>query len=178
MTETLGNNSVEGYPVLASTWYFSDADLPLSVVADAGTSAFTAPEGFREGQYIPAGAVLKYTSGGTTVIGASGGVDISAGADNETLIGIAMSPIPQNDKRKLSYIVKGKVWLVAGAAINAGDKLMPSASASYYGAAIAMAFNGTTNATTLLVDIKKCFGKALTTAGAAGDRFLALVDFT
>ena len=155
----------EGNLVDKKAWNQHMSAQPDTTVTAAGASAFTlATVGD-----IPAGAILIP---GTT----AGRVDISVGADDETLLGIATYTRQQNDVRPLTYTVFGFVEMIAGDVIAEGDLLAASAVAGYYGTAIPWVMDDT-SAATLLTSMKGYFGKALSGAAAAGDRFVAYVNF-
>ena len=150
----------EGNLVDKKAWNQHMSAQPDTTVTAAGASAFTlATVGD-----IPAGAVLIP---GTT----AGRVDISVGAVDETMLGIATYTRQQNDVRPLTYTVFGYIEMIAGDVIAVGDLLCASDVAGYYGTAVPWA------GPTALADMKAYFGKALSGAAAAGDRFLAYVNF-
>lgn len=156
----------EGNLVDKKAWNLHMSARPDAAVSVAGASAFT----LTTTGDIPAGAIL--IPGST-----AGRVDISLGAADETMLGIATYTRQQGDVRPLTYTVLGYVEMIAGAAgITAGDLLASDATSTHYGCAEPwVADVDGTNAEGLTA-MKACFGKALSTA-AAGGRFLAYVNF-
>jgi len=155
----------EGNLVDKKAWNLHMSARPDAAVSVAGASAFT----LTTVGDIPAGAIL--IPGST-----AGRVDISLGAGDETMLGIATYTRQQGDDRPLTYTVLGYVEMIAGTGgVTAGDLLKSDDQAAYYGTAIPWATDDTNNAS-LLTAKKACFGKALSTA-AAGARFLAHVNF-
>ena len=155
----------EGNLVDKKAWNVHMSARPDAAVSVAGASAFT----LTTVGDIPAGAIL--IPGST-----ADRVDISLGAGDETMLGIATYTRQQGDVRPLTYTVFGYVEMIAGTGgVTAGDLLKADDQAAYYGTAIPWATDDTNNASLLTAD-KACFGKALSTA-AAGGRFLATVNF-
>lgn len=158
--------NTEGSIVDRKGWNLHMSAQPDAAVTVAGASAFT----ITTTGDIPAGAIL--IPGST-----SGRVDISVGAANETLLGVANYTRQQDDERPLSYTILGYVQIIAGTGgVTAGDFLAADDQAAYYGTAIPWVANFDTSDAASLTAMKGYFGKALTTA-AAGGRFFAYVNF-
>ena len=154
----------EGNLVDKKAWNQHMSAQPDTTVTAAGASAFTlATVGD-----IPAGAVLIP---GTT----AGRVNISVGAIDETMLGIATYTRQQNDVRPLTYTVFGYIEMIAGDVIATGDLLCASNVVGYYGTAVPWSIITASNAAAL-TSLKGCFGKAMSGAGI-GERFLAYVNF-
>lgn len=156
----------EGNLVDKKAWNCHMSARPDAAVSVAGASAFT----LTTVGDIPAGAIV--IPGST-----AGRIDISLGAADETLLGIATYTRQQGDVRPLTYTVLGYVELIAGTGgVTAGDLLATDDQAAYYGTAIPWVANFDTSDAASLTAMKATFGKALST-GAAGGRFLAYVNF-
>lgn len=156
-------------------------DITANIVA-AGATAFGTLGATGE---IPAGAIIMdsgscATLAGGSTTGTAGKLNIAKGAANELLLGVAVNTREGNDARPLTYTWFGYVRLIAGTGgITKGAFLVPDTVAAYYGSAIALVpTDSPTNVTitNFLVDLKRSFGKALTTADA-GKPFDAFVNF-
>lgn len=155
----------EGNLVDKKGWNVHMSARPDAAVAVAGASGFT----ITTTGDIPAGAIL--IPGST-----AGRVDISLGAADETMLGIATYTRQQNDVRPLTYTVFGYVEMIAGTGgVTVGDLIKADDQAAYYGCAVTAALRIASDANQL-TDTKAVFGKALSTGAAAG-RFLAYVNF-
>ena len=120
---------------------------------------------------IPAGCIVIEDS--TT----AGRINVSAGAAEELLLGIATVTREGNDARPLTYTICGVVEMIAGVAVTKGDILQACDTGDCEGSAEPWINDVDDTNAEGLTAYKRKFGKALTTAAAAGDRFWAYVNF-
>ena len=120
---------------------------------------------------IPAGAIVQE---GTAVSGDQR-IDVSAGAADETLLGVANHTRQLDDGRPLTYTILGVVEIMAGETVAAGDFLQSCDTANTFGSAEPWVDDPTSAATCLTAEKAK-IGKALT-AATQGNPFWAYVNF-
>ena len=121
---------------------------------------------------IPAGAIVQE---GTAVSGDQR-IDVSAGAADETLLGVANHTRQLDDGRPLTYTILGVVEIMAGETVAAGDFLQSCDSANTYGSAEPWVADVDGTNADGLTSMKAKIGKALT-AATQGNPFWAYVNF-
>ena len=119
---------------------------------------------------IPAGAIVIE---GTT---AAGRVNISEGAAEETLLGVAIHTRSAGDQRPLTYTVLGVVEILAGETVVPGTILQACDTANCLGSAEPWINDVDSTDAAGLTAYKRKIGKALTGA-VQGGRFWAYVNF-